>query len=294
VGMVIWLKSPRAVPDAQQYQIGVDSDVIPRAQLGALLELDDAYRQLELDREQILEQAREEARQLIEAAQRDAQIVREQAQMEYDVAGERGYQDGEQKALADWVGRLADASADEQRIHERMRKRLAEVVTVAVERIVNVQQTRQLFEQAATTIDQILEGTSYLKVFVSPEDFEEAQAVFERLALRWRELGKAFPLSVVTDKRLPAGSCICESDFGSIDASLATQLRAMRSAVARAVKQSANLAELSEEFKAELMSEEGDYEMNFGNSSDNNGASSDASGTMPDERNDDSEPNDGE
>ncbi len=292
--MVIWLKSPRAVPDAQQYQIGVDSDVIPRAQLGALLELDDAYRQLELDREQILEQAREEARQLIEAAQRDAQIVREQAQMEYDVAGERGYQDGEQKALADWVGRLADASADEQRIHERMRKRLAEVVTVAVERIVNVQQTRQLFEQAATTIDQILEGTSYLKVFVSPEDFEEAQAVFERLALRWRELGKAFPLSVVTDKRLPAGSCICESDFGSIDASLATQLRAMRSAVARAVKQSANLAELSEEFKAELMSEEGDYEMNFGNSSDNNGASSDASGTMPDERNDDSEPNDGE
>jgi type III secretion protein L len=42
----------------------------------------------------------------------------------------------------------------------------------------------------------------------------------------------------VADKRLEAGSCICESDFGSIDASLTTQLRAMRSAVARALKHS--------------------------------------------------------
>jgi len=47
-------------------------------------------------------------------------------------------------------------------------------------------------------------------------------------------------LSVVADKRLPPGSCLCESDFGAVDASLATQLRAMRSAVSRALKQSVN------------------------------------------------------
>ena len=45
---------------------------------------------------------------------------------------------------------------------------------------------------------------------------------------------------MVADKRLEPGSCLCESDFGAIDASLATQMRAMRLAVSRALKQSAN------------------------------------------------------
>ena len=113
-----------------------------------------------------------------------------------------------------------------------------------MEQIVRVQQADTLFERALSTIDHIVEGATYLRVAVSPIDYDKACIAFERLSARWRELGRPFPLSVVADKRLEAGSCICESDFGSIDASLATQLRAMRSAVARALKHS--LRELHE------------------------------------------------
>jgi len=89
-------------------------------------------------------------------------------------------------------------------------------------------------------VDRIVEGATWLRVAVSPVDYDKACIAFERLSTRWRDLGRPFPLSVVADKRLAPGSCLCESDFGAIDASLATQMRAMRLAVSRALKQSAS------------------------------------------------------
>lgn len=239
--MVIWLRSDRALPDARA---GAYGDVIPRDAFGALVEIDEGYAQLAADRDVILAQARREAQAIIDAAHREAQQIVEQARCEYDCAAQRGYQAGEKQALADWLDRLADVGDEQRKIQTKLRERLAEIVTLAVEQIVRVQQADTLFERALSTIDHIVEGATYLRVAVSPIDYDKACIAFERLSARWRELGRPFPLSVVADKRLEAGSCICESDFGSIDASLATQLRAMRSAVARALKHS--LRELHE------------------------------------------------
>lgn len=233
--MVIWLRSDRALPDAR---VGAYSDVIPRDAFGALVEIDEGYTQLTADRDAILAQAREEAQAIVDAAHGEAEAIIEQARREYESAAQRGYQAGEKQALADWMDRLADAGDEQRQIQTKLRERLAEIVTLAVEQIVRVQQSEMLFERALTTIDRIVEGATYLRVAVSPVDHDKACVAFERLSARWRELGRPFPLSVVADKRLEAGSCICESDFGSIDASLATQLRAMRSAVARALKHS--------------------------------------------------------
>lgn len=233
--MAIWLRSDRALPDAQ---VGAYADVIPRDAFGALIEIDQAYAQLAADRDALLAQAREEAQEIIRAAHAEAQTIVDQAHREYDSAAQRGYQEGEKQALADWLDRLADAGDEQRQIQLKLRERLAEIVTLAVEQIVRVQQSEMLFERALTTIDRIVEGATYLRVAVSPVDYDKACIAFERLSVRWRELGRPFPLSVVADKRLEAGSCICESDFGSVDASLATQLRAMRSAVARALKHS--------------------------------------------------------
>ncbi|TAM48930.1 MAG: HrpE/YscL family type III secretion apparatus protein [Paraburkholderia sp.] len=233
--MVIWLRSDRALPDAR---VGTHADVIPRDAFGALVEIDEGYAQLAEDRDAILTQAREEARAIVDAAHAQAETIVDAAHREYESAAQRGYQAGEKQALADWMDRLADVGDEQRQIQTKLRERLAEIVTLAVEQIVRVQQSETLFERALTTIDRIVEGATYLRVRVSPVDYEKACIAFERLSARWRELGRPFPLSVVADKRLEAGSCICESDFGSIDASLTTQLRAMRSAVARALKHS--------------------------------------------------------
>ncbi|CAM2195141.1 type III secretion protein L [Paraburkholderia kururiensis] len=245
--MVIWLRSDRNLPNPAEVQagvngvkhIGVHGDVVPRAAFGALMSLEAGYAQLAADREAMLGQAQAEAQAIMEAAQHEAAAILADARAQYDEAAQRGYRDGEARALADWMARQADAGDDQRRTQLKMRERLAEIVTVAVEQIVHVQQSEQLFERALATVDRIVEGATYLRVAVSPGDYDKACVAFERLSSRWRELGRPFPLSVVADKRLAPGSCICESDFGAVDASLATQLRAMRSAVSRALKHSA-------------------------------------------------------
>lgn len=225
-------------PDAAR--VGAHADVIARDEFGVLMELDKAYAQLCADREAMLADARLETEHILEAAREQAQAIVAHAQREYEDAAQRGYLDGERRALAHWMERLAGSYGNERRLQARMRERLAQIVTVAVEQIVRVQESGSLFEKALSTVDRIVEGATYLRVSVSPADHEVASSAFERLATRWRELGRPFPLSVVADKRLPPGSCLCESDFGAVDASLATQLRAMRTAVSRALKQSVN------------------------------------------------------
>jgi type III secretion protein L len=241
--MAIWLRSDRTLEDGGRFAVGTGSDVIPRAEFGAHLEIDQSYAQLAAQRQALVQRGRDEAAALIEAAQGEAQAILQAARREYEAASEHGYRDGERRALAEWMERLAQACVDARHTQLKMRERLAEIVTVAVEQIVRVQQSESLFEQALTTVDRIVEGTTYLRVAVSPVDHESASLAFNRLSERWRDLGRPFPLTVVIDKRLAAGSCICESDFGVVDASLATQLRAMRTAVARALKRFANDAD---------------------------------------------------
>ncbi|MFM0691577.1 type III secretion system stator protein SctL [Paraburkholderia graminis] len=246
--MAIWLRSDRLLPAAVSIDgdahgrghVGAHADVVPRATFGALIEIDAAYAQLAADREATLAAARDEAAAIIAAAHAEAQTILAAARDEYEHAATRGYRDGEQRALADWVERLADAGAGQRRAQLKMRERIASIVTVAVEQIVQVQQADQLFERALSAVDRIVEGATWLRVAVSPVDYDKACVAFERLSARWRDLGRPFPLSVVADKRLAPGSCLCESDFGAIDASLATQMRAMRLAVSRALKQSAS------------------------------------------------------
>jgi type III secretion protein L len=246
--MAIWLRSDRLLPAAVSIDgdahgrghVGAHADVVPRAAFGALIEIDAAYAQLAADREATLAAARDEAAAIIAAAHAEAQTILAAARDEYEHAATRGYRDGEQRELADWVGRLADAGAGQRRAQLKMRERIASIVTVAVEQIVQVQQADQLFERALSAVDRIVEGATWLRVAVSPVDYDKACVAFERLSARWRDLGRPFPLSVVADKRLAPGSCLCESDFGAIDASLATQMRAMRLAVSRALKQSAS------------------------------------------------------
>lgn len=238
--MVIWLRSDRIAPEPDAARVGAHGDVVPRDAFGALMEIDEAYEQLATDREAVLTDARLEAEEILNAAREEAQGIVAEAQREYESAAARGYRDGERRALSEWMERLAGSYADERRLQSKMRERLAQIVTVAVEQIVSVQESSSLFEKALSAVDRIVEGATYLRVSVSPADYDVANTAFERLAARWRELGRPFPLSVVADKRLPPGSCLCESDFGAVDASLATQLRAMRSAVSRALKQSVN------------------------------------------------------
>jgi type III secretion protein L len=72
-----------------------------------------------------------------------------------------------------------------------------------------------------------------LTLRVSPDDAEAAREGLAGVA-ELQTLGTTVEVQV--DASLAPGSCIFESDMGVVDASLSTQLDALRAAMARAVR----------------------------------------------------------
>ncbi|KVE37988.1 hypothetical protein WS68_24875 [Burkholderia sp. TSV86] len=239
--MVIWLRRNESATaqigaDAINTELGITGDVIARDAFGKLLELEQAYAMLADERAAVLADAHAQAASIVAAAEDKAKQLLDVARGDCESAIAHGYADGYDQARTEWMEQVA-ASADMQtKMQKRMCARLAEIVTSAVEQIVHVQNHDALFERALSTVERMVDGATYLHVAVNPQDFEQARTTFNRLAARWRELGYPISLSVNIDKRLAPGSCVCDSDCGTVDASLDTQLRAMRNAVSRALK----------------------------------------------------------
>jgi len=244
--MVIWLSQRRqaALPEAGQVRFGVHDDIVPRETFGALVELEAAYEHAAQHAQAALAAAHEEGARIVAEAQAKAEALIADARRVHETAAERGFEEGMAKGVAEWFASVASAGGEARALQEQMRARMAEIVAVAVEQIVRAERASALFERALSAVDGIVEGSTYLRVAVHPDDLDEARTAFDAFAARWRELGRPLPLTVSPDQRLARGSCLCESDLGFIDASVTTQLRTMRAAISRALKTSAQEADL--------------------------------------------------
>ncbi len=228
--MLIWLRSSKFV-DANLTGVGIDGNVLRREDCAQLISLDEGFAMLDTTR-RVLDEERAAAQQQMQ----------EEAQQIYARALKEGEEQGRQLALQEWYERTIGTLADYRAIQKRMRERLAELIASAVEQIVQVEDSQGLFLRALSSLDQIVEGASFLTVSVNRNDFAKAQQVFDEFANEWSRRGQPIKIIVHADKDLPAGSCICESEFGIVDASLHTQVQAMRAALERALAK-----EMSEE-----------------------------------------------
>jgi type III secretion protein L len=190
---------------------------------------------------------RERCEAALEAAHADADALRAeaateagrlvaQAEARYADAAHAGREEGLRHALADWHARVAQApAADGTTPAQQQRKRLAELVVLAVEQIVAASDPADLFRRAATALDRIVSDGSPLDVRVHPAELAAATQAFGECGKAWRDAGRAVRLRVRGDAALEPGACVCESDLGAVNASLDLQLAAMRDAIARAM-----------------------------------------------------------
>lgn len=232
--MVIWLRTQRAAL-SEHGGAGVAGEVVRREDVARLVSLDEGFLELERERQMLLDEARSQAKQMMDEAREAAQAVTAEAERIRAGAHEEGFHAGMTQALSEWHARAMHTDAEYQRVRQRMRERLAELVTQAVEQIVVSENARTLFKRALASVDRITEKATYLTVSVSPDDFKQASDVFGEFVEEWSGRGRAIKLTVQADKRLSAGSCVCETDFGLVDASLETQIRAVKAATERAL-----------------------------------------------------------
>jgi flagellar assembly protein FliH len=211
-------------------------------------------------KEQILREAERQAEEIVRQAEADAQARREEARAEIEAwwqsrreedaawveearreGFEAGYHEGVQKAeeevRREWEERLMEAKtlidkayrAREDLIAEGERF-LVELSCAIAEKIV----AKKLEDAPELAVGMVRDALARRKergiitVCVSPDQFAFVHAAREELAL---VLDSQAELHILPDTAVKGGGCVVRSAFGSIDASVDTQLASIREAL---------------------------------------------------------------
>ncbi|WP_431045584.1 type III secretion system stator protein SctL [Roseateles sp. L2-2] len=241
--MLIWWKTSTHLPTQTSQPIPSKMDDasaagapygILRANEVTLLRHDHEIRQAATARaEALIAQAQAEAERIVSDAQTRAETLLRDAQAQIDAACEAGHAEGERKAAVAWHERQAGRAVDQADAVRGLHERMAEVVTSAVERIVQTEGRAALYQRALRSVQALSRSATALTLKVSSADFDAAR---DGIAAVPELQSAGLSVEVIVDPALPAGSCLFESDMGVVDASLKTQLDALRSAMSRAVK----------------------------------------------------------
>jgi type III secretion protein L len=211
--------------------IGIEDGIVRRETFATLMDIDVAYVETRRQCEALLEHARDEAATILVEAQMQADELIAGAEQRYTSAFSQGQEEGLRQAVADWHARSAQHFLDQKAVLIKTRERFAQLVATALERIAGSIDRGAVFVQAAREMDRLIDAGSPLTVRVHPDDLAAAREAFDRCAQRWLELGRPVTLTVLAERQLSPGACVCESDLGMIDAGLDTQLTGMRTAL---------------------------------------------------------------
>lgn len=223
--MVVWFRHGSCT-------VGVEDGLVRADDFATLTDLVDAARSLQTERERLLAGVGEEIEAMRAEARRevDAQLVA--ARAERDIAREAGFAEGLEGAAARWTESALREAASTQRSLIRQTERLSQIVSLALERIIEHEDRVTLFNRALATITKLVRDVPMATLRVSPAELDSALAAVTAFAPC---AAGRLQIEVKADSGLP-GSCLFESDQGLIDAGLKTQLAGIRRAMARAAE----------------------------------------------------------
>lgn len=168
------------------------------------------------------------ANRLLAAATARAQEIEADARRAYADQRIKGYTDGQEACRSEYAEKVLEVALQSVEYIEGLEQTLVKVVTDAIERVIGELDNDDRIVRIVRTALSAVRNQKRVVVRIAPAD---GKAVTEGLAtLITHGSGASGFLDVVQDPRLPAGSCILESELGVVDASLETQLRALRNA----------------------------------------------------------------
>jgi type III secretion protein L len=243
--MVVWFRYGSST-------LGVEDGVIRAADFAALVSLQEAADAVQVDRVKIISEAQAQAENCINDAQlraeallRDAQeqsdLLITQAQEQYAAAYDKGFGKGCDDAITQWTENALVNANNSHLALQRQRERLSGVVALAVETMVEEEDKQAIFRRALRTVSKLVRDVPMLTLRVHYDDKDAAQKAITDMV---DQLHVKMPIEVIADATSVEGCCTFESDQGVIDASLVTQLAAIKRAVARAAKTASLFSDL--------------------------------------------------
>lgn len=167
------------------------------------------------------------ARELLQKAQQEAETIIRNAQEESTKLRQNGYDTGYQEGLAQTTELLVKARQEQEQFLRNANRDLMDLAFKIAEKIIGKQLEIEpetiisIVKQAMQTVRQ----TKQLTIRVHPADAKILKENEEELQ---ETLGRQRILDIMEDKKVQQGGCIIESEIGTVEAQLHTQLERLK------------------------------------------------------------------
>jgi flagellar assembly protein FliH len=190
-----------------------------------------------INAEQIVERAKLEVERMIkEADMRVGEIEHEAYQKGYDAGREVGFKKGqsEVRRLIDRIGTIVGQAIDvREEIIAASEKQMVDMILMVARKVIK----DEVAERKEVVLNNIREALKRIKdrdrvdIRVNFADLELTTAHKDELIKMMESLRK---VNIYEDSRIDRGGCIIETDVGSIDARISTQLKEIEEAIRNA------------------------------------------------------------
>ncbi len=166
-----------------------------------------------------------EAREIVAAAQRYGEVLEADMLAQVEAARRAGYDAGLKEARTEFSAAVVETVADMEMAFARLEMRIVNAIMNALRQVLGQLDERAVMERLIRRV--LAEGRNRkpLRLRVAGRQFDD---INQWLAGVLREFPDVEFIDVLKDPAAPYGTCVLESEFGVIDASVEVQLAAVR------------------------------------------------------------------
>ena len=173
------------------------------------------------------------AEEIIAAAESDAARIREEARVAFEEEKKRGYDKGLQDGKMEIAMQKLDLVDQSVAFMENVEGKMADIVMKALRScVVEIGDKEMVVNIVRKTMAAVIRTQRHITLKVAPE---MVAVVKERIAALRADYPTIETLDVVEDSRLKGPACVLETEAGVADASVETQLAAIRRSLDRHV-----------------------------------------------------------
>lgn len=181
-------------------------------------------------------EARSEAEKIIQEAYKEAHKIKVQAKdlmdrvkANLEELKEKSLREGREEGLSSVTEMIVAAKEKEDKLGEDLKDKILILVYDITEKILG----REFKERESAIIDLIKEALQAstgqkITVLINPQDFEKVKKQQQSL---FQSIDANKSLNIRSDEKVKANGCLIETEIGTIDAQLETQLEAIKKAL---------------------------------------------------------------
>ena len=170
------------------------------------------------------------AAEAVDAAVRQGEMIVAQSQAAYEAEKRRGYEDGLEQARMDSAEQLMENITRSVDFFGRVEARMVDLVMEAVQAVVSGFDDRVRVLATVRNVLTAARSQKQMTLRLPPDRVELVRAEIDQVLSQFPAI--AF-LDIAADARLSGDACVLESEVGVVEASLPSQIQALRQAFDR-------------------------------------------------------------